>query len=209
MSKQNGYLSKQFFTWIVANILGFGALGALLLWLPSMMQLSGFVPSTLIITFPIALAQWLALRRILQTSILWILTTPIGLLLAISIMRVIPDGLWLGLDDESIAALIAVYLLIGFVIGLPQWLILRRQLSRSSIWLLGSSIGVAAAFWIIFVTDLVNQSGIISYIIGILVYSIVLLDCLQTKIALRSTWLPPPDHTCKPPALSRLLRDCT
>ena len=173
MSKQNGYLSKQFFTWIVANILGFGALGALLLWLPSMMQLSGFVPSTLIITFPIALAQWLALRRILQTSILWILTTPIGLLLAISIMRVIPDGLWLGLDDESIAALIAVYLLIGFVIGLPQWLILRRQLSRSSIWLLGSSIGVAAGFWIIFVTDLVNQSGVISYIVGGLVYSIV------------------------------------
>lgn len=173
MSKQNGYLSKQFFTWIFANILGFGALGALLLWLPSMMQLSGFVPSTLIIAFPIALAQWLALRRILQTSILWILTTPIGLLLAISIIRVIPDGLWLGLDDESIAALIAVYLLIGFVIGLPQWLILRRQLSRSSIWLLGSSIGVAAGFWIIFVTDLVNQSGIISYIVGALVYSIV------------------------------------
>jgi hypothetical protein len=164
---------KQFLIWIIANILGFGALGALLLWLPSMMQLSGFVPSTLIITFPIALAQWLALRRILQTSILWILTTPIGLLLAISIMRVIPDGLWLGLDDESIAALIAVYLLIGFVIGLPQWLILRRQLSRSSIWLLGSSIGVAAGFWIIFVTDLVNQSGIISYIVGALVYSIV------------------------------------
>jgi hypothetical protein len=173
MSKQNGYLSKQFFTWIVANILGFGALGALLLWLPSMMQLSGFVPSTLIIAFPIALAQWLALRRNLQTSILWIITTPIGLLLAISIMRVIPDGLWLGLDDESIAALIAVYLLIGFVIGLPQWLILRRQLSRSSIWLLGSSIGVAAGFWVIFVTDLVNQSGIISYIVGVLVYSIV------------------------------------
>jgi hypothetical protein len=173
MSKQNGYLSKQFFTWIVANILGFGALGALLLWLPSMMQLSGFVPSTLIIAFPIALAQWLALRRILQTSILWILTTPIGLLLAISIIREIPDGLWLSLDNESIAVLIAVYLLIGFVIGLPQWLILRRQLSRSSIWLLGSSIGVAAGFWIIFVTDLVNQSGIISYIVGVLVYSIV------------------------------------
>jgi hypothetical protein len=39
--------------------------------------------------------------------------------------------------------------------------------------LLGSSIGVAAGFWIIFVTDLVNQSGIISYIVGALVYSIV------------------------------------
>jgi len=104
---------------------------------------------------------------------LWILTIPIGLLLAILINRVIPDGLWQVVDDESIAALTAGYLLIGFSIGLPQWLILRRQLSKSSIWFLGSSIGVAAGIWIILVTDLISQSGIISYIVGALVYSIV------------------------------------
>ena len=124
-------------------------------------------------TLPIALAQWLALRRILQTSILWVLTTPIGLLLAISIIRVIPTGLWQVVDDESIAALTPVGLWIGFAIGLPQWLILRLQLSKSSIWLLGSSIGVAAGFWTIIVTDLVDRSGIIAYIVGALVYSIV------------------------------------
>ena len=173
MSKQNGILYKQFSIWIIANILGFGALGASLLVFPSIMSISGFVPSTLIITLPIALAQWLALRRILQTSILWVLTTPIGLLLAISIIRVIPAGLWQVVDDESIAALTPVGLWIGFAIGLPQWLILRRQLSKSSIWLLGSSIGVAAGFWTIIVTDLVNRSGIIAYIVGALVYSIV------------------------------------
>ena len=59
MSKQNGYLIKQFLIWIFANILGFGALGASLLVFPSIM--SSLVSTTLIITIPIALAQWLAL----------------------------------------------------------------------------------------------------------------------------------------------------
>ncbi|MCK4901280.1 MAG: hypothetical protein KAS38_21025 [Anaerolineales bacterium] len=109
----------------------------------------------------------------MQTSILWILTIPIGLLLAVLINRVIPDGFWQVVDDESIAALTTGYLVGGFAIGLPQWLILRRQLSRSSIWLLGSSIGAGAGPWLILVTDLINQSGIISYIVGVLVYAIV------------------------------------
>ena len=173
MSKQNGYLSNQFFRWLFANILGFGALGASLLVIPSIMSISGIVSSTLIITIPIAFAQWIALRRILQTSILWILTIPIGLLLGILFNRVIPVGLWQVVDNDSIAALTAGYFLIGFAIGLPQWLILRRHISKSGIWLLGSSIGVTAGFWIILVTDLINQSGIISYIVGGLVYSSV------------------------------------
>ena len=86
----------------------------------------------------------------------------------------VPDVLWQVLgDDESIATLTAIYLVIGFAIGLPQWLILRRHLSRSSIWLLGSSIGAAAGLWIILVTDLINRSGVMAYIVGVLVYAIV------------------------------------
>ena len=173
MSQNFGYLSKHFLTWFFANILGFGALGASLLVFPSIMSISGLVATTLIITIPISLAQWIALRRILQTSVLWILTIPIGLLLAVLINRVIPDGFWQVIDDESIAALTTGYLVGGFAIGLPQWLILRQQLSRSSIWLLGSSFGAAAGCWLILVTDLINQSGIISYIVGVLVYAIV------------------------------------
>ena len=77
------------------------------------------------------------------------------------------------MDDESIAGLTIAYLIVGFSIGLPQWLILRGHLSRASIWLLGSSIAVGASFWLIFATDLVNQSGVIAYIVGALVYSIL------------------------------------
>lgn len=174
MPRISGYLSNPFLIWVLANLLGFGVLGtSALVVLPSFMLIPGIVASTLIISLPISIAQWIALRHILQTSIIWILTVPIGLLLAISINKVIPDGLWQVVDDESIAALTAWYFVGGFAIGLPQWLILRRQLSRSSIWLLGSSIGAGAGPWLILVTDLINQSGIISYIIGVLVYAIV------------------------------------
>jgi len=123
---------------------------------------------------PISLAQWIALRRILPTSGLWILTIPIGILLAFLILKEIPDGFWQVFgDDESIAALTAGYLVLGFAVGLPQWLILRRQLIRSSVWLFGSSMGAGAGLWIILVTELVNQSGTLSYIVATLAYSII------------------------------------
>jgi hypothetical protein len=136
------------------------------------------VASILIISIPISLAQWIALRRILPTSALWVLTTPIGLLLAVLIYKyeVIPDGLWRIVGDEgdeSTAVITALYLVMGFTIGLPQWLILRRRFSSSSLWLLGSSIGVAAGCWLVLATDLINQSGVVSYIVGVLVYAIV------------------------------------
>ena len=173
MSQKYSYLSVPFLTWLLANMLGFGALGALIITFPSLMRIPGMIVSFLLIGRPIGLAQWIALRRMVQTSIGWIFSIPIGILLAFFITRVIPDSLWPGMDDESIAGLTIAYLIVGFSIGLPQWLILRGHLSRSSIWLLGSSIAVGTSFWLILATDLVNQSGVIAYIVGALVYSIV------------------------------------
>ena len=173
MFQKLGFSSKQFLFWVFANILGFGVFGTAILIFPSLLSISSVVVTILIITIPISFAQWIVLRRMLKTSILWILTIPIGMPLGFLVIQLIPDGVWQVVDDESIATLTALYFLIGLVIGLLQWLILRHQLSKSSIWLFGSSISVAAGFWIILVTDLVNQSGIISYIVGGLVYSIV------------------------------------
>ncbi len=173
MSKKSGYLSKQFLTWLLANVLGFGVLGASYFVISSKVLMSGIVASTLIVSIPIGLAQWIALRRIFHTSIFWVFTVLVGLTLAILILKIIPEALWQFVDDESIAALTASYFVIGFAIGLPQWLILRRQLLKSSIWLLGSSIGAAAGLWLILATELINQSGAMSYIVGVLVYSIV------------------------------------
>jgi hypothetical protein len=135
--------------------------------------MSGIVATTLIISLPIGFAQWIALRFIFHTSLLWTVTVLIGLSIAHLVGELIPDGVGPNWDDESIAALTMLYFVGGFFIGLPQWLILRRNLSRSSIWILGSSFGAWAGTWFILVTDMINRSGIIAFIAGILIYSIV------------------------------------
>lgn len=173
MAQKFGYSSKQFLIWLFANILGFGALGASILVFPSILGKSGFFTTTFIIAIPISLAQWIALRRILQASILWILTIPIGMPLSFLILRAIPPGLWFDADDDSLIAMTSMLLVVGLIIGLLQWIILRRQLARAAIWLFGSAIGVAGSIWITLVTGLIDQSGTISYIIGALVYSSV------------------------------------
>ncbi len=173
MSKESNLLNKSFLVWISANILGFAALGVLRLAFPSVMSISDFVPIFLMISIPIGLAQWLALRHISRMSALWVFTVPVGVLLAALIFRIAPYGLWLNLDDESILALTSGYVVLGLSIGLPQWLMLRRLLTKSSIWLLSSSIAVATGFWLVLITDLINQSGILSAIVIVLIYPII------------------------------------
>jgi hypothetical protein len=141
---------------------------------PSLLKsIQSDVVSVIIFSVPISLAQWLALRRISDTSFLWVLTVPVGIQLYLLIYRFIPDGLRQIVDGESLTALTTAYILIGFTVGLLQWFILRRQFSGSSLWLLGSSVGVGFSFWLILATNLINQSGIISFIVGVLVYTIV------------------------------------
>lgn len=172
MSQKSGYLSKSFLVWVFANILGICATAALPLLFASLLDtLRSGVVSGFIFSFPISLAQWLALRRISQTSILWVLTVPVGILIYF-LIGLIPNGLVQIVDDESIVFLTASYLMIGFTVGLLQWFILRRQFSGSSLWILGSTVGVGFSFWLILATDLINRSGIMAFIIGALVYPI-------------------------------------
>jgi hypothetical protein len=161
-------------------MLGFGVLGLLPLVIPSKILVSGFVASTLAISIPIGIAQWIALRQILYTSVLWVFTVPVGFFINVLLIKYfpllikyVPDSIWLRADDESIAVFTIGYLIGGFVIGLPQWLVLRRQLSRASFWLLGSSIGTAGGLWFILITDLINQNGVIAFILGVLIYAVM------------------------------------
>lgn len=174
MLQSSGYPNKSFLVWLIANILGISATVALPLLFASLSEsLRSGVVSGFIFAFPIGLAQWLALRRISKTSILWVLTVPVGILIYFLIYELIPDGLKQTIDDESILFITAAYLIIGFTVGLLQWLIMRRQFSGSSLWILGSTVGVGFSFWLILATGLINQSGIIASIVGILVYPII------------------------------------
>jgi hypothetical protein len=183
MDQTPGYVRRSFFMWVFANILGFAALAVLLFALPALMEVSGQIASALIISLPIGIMQWLAMRRFFHASILWILSIPLGILLYFLIYQAIPDGLWQMVDDESVTTLTALYLLVGFTIGLPQWLMLRRQFSASSLWLLGSTAGVGFSFWLILATDLINQSGVSAGILGVLVYPVITGFILTRLIA--------------------------
>ena len=171
MSQKFGTSRVQFLIWFLANIIGFGVLGAFILVFPFMLGRAGFYITTFFLAVPIGLAQWIALRRPLQTSVLWILTIPLGIPLSFLLMNVIPAGYWFKADDDSLVAMTSMIFLVGLVIGLLQWIILRRQIERASAWILGSAVAVAGSFWLISATHLIDQSGIISYITVALVYS--------------------------------------
>jgi len=174
MTQKPNYLLKFFLIWAIANILGIFAAAVImpLLFASLLKSIHSIVVSVFIVSVPISLAQWLALRRISHTSVLWVLTVPVGILIYFLILELIPDGL-IVVDDESIAVLTAAYLMIGFTIGLLQWFILRRQFSGSSLWILGSTVGIGFSFWFILATDLINRSGIISLVVGVLAYIII------------------------------------
>ena len=171
MSQKFKSSSKQFLIWFLANIIGFGALGVLILVFPFILGRAGFFITTFFLAIPISLSQWIVLRRSLQTSVFWILTIPVGIPLSFLLMNLIPAGYWFEADDDSLVAMTSMIFVIGLVIGLLQWIILRKHLLRASIWILGSAIAVAVSFWLISATGLIDQSGIIAYVSVALVYS--------------------------------------
>ncbi len=157
--------------WAIANVLGFGALGAISLVASSIPLPSGMFMSALVVGIPVGLAQWIALRRLAKVSIVWVLSVSIGLLMALLTLQVIPDGLWGFADDESTPVLVLSFTFIGLLVGTVQWLLLRNLFSRALVWLLASSVGTGVAFWLVLGTGLINESGLISAIVVMLAYT--------------------------------------
>jgi hypothetical protein len=159
--------------WIVANLLGVAAIGALSL-IPFLTSIPGMLVSCLLIGLPIGFAQWIALRRVAPISILWVLTISAGLLLGLVVINSpIPVLPWGFLDDESVLSLTAACTTIAFFVGLAQWLLLRGHFTRSLVWLLSSAVGLGLGTGLVLVSNLINQSGLVSIILVALVYAIV------------------------------------
>jgi hypothetical protein len=156
--------------WIVANLLGVVAIGALSL-IPFLTSIPGMLVSSLIIGLPIGFAQWIALRRVAPISILWVLTISTGLLLGLVVSPIL-GGIWGFLEDESVLSLTAAYTTIGLLVGLAQWLFLRGHFTKSLVWLLSSAVGLGLGTGLVLVSNLINQSGVISIILVALVYAI-------------------------------------
>jgi hypothetical protein len=157
--------------WATANLLGVAAIGALILILPFLTSIPGRLVSSLIIGLPIGFAQWIALRRVAPISILWVLTISAGLLLGLVISPIL-GGIWGFLDDESVLSLTAAYTTIGLLVGLAQWLFLRGHFTKSLVWLLSSAVGLGLGTGLVLASNLIDQSGIVSIILVVLVYAI-------------------------------------
>jgi hypothetical protein len=167
--------------WIVANLLGVAAIGALSL-IPFLTSIPGMLVSSLIIGLPIGFAQWIALRRVAPISILWVLTISAGLLLGLVVSPILAGFFWGFLDDESVLSLTAAYTTIGLLVGMAQWLFLRGHFTKSLVWLLSSAVGLGLGTGLVLVSNLIYQSGIISIILVVLVYAIA--------TGLVMSWLP-------------------
>jgi hypothetical protein len=166
--------------WIVANLLGVAAIGALSL-IPYLTSIPGMLVSSLIIGLPIGFAQWIALRRVAPISILWVLTISAGLLLGLVVSPILAGFFWGFLEDESVLSLTAAYTTIGLLVGMAQWLFLRGHFTKSLVWPLSSAVGLGLGTGLVLVSIL-YQSGIISIILVVLVYAIA--------TGLVMSWLP-------------------
>jgi hypothetical protein len=181
MTRKSYEVGKVILGWIVANLLGVAAIGALSL-IPFLTSIPGMLVSSLMIGLPIGLTQWIALRRVAPLSILWVLTISAGLLLGLVVSPILAGIFWGFLDDESVLALTAAYTTIGLLVGMAQWLFLRGHFTKSLVWLLSSAVGLGLGTGLVLVSNLIYQSGIVSIILVVLVYAIT--------TGLVMSWLP-------------------
>jgi hypothetical protein len=91
----------------------------------------------------LAIFQWLLLRPYLPYAGWWILVTGLGWLTA-GILFIVATTMALGQDLISTAGLLFVFALLGFAVGLAQWLFLRRVIPRAGWWALVNVMAFAA-----------------------------------------------------------------
>jgi hypothetical protein len=158
--------------WIFANFLGVATIGVLSL-IPFLTSIPGILVSSLLIGLPIGLAQWIALRRIAPISILWVLTIFAGLVMGLVVVNSpMPLAILSDADDESVLSLTAAFATIGLLVGLVQWLFLRGHFAKSLVWLLSTAGGLGLGAFLVLASNLIDQSGIVSIILVVLVYAI-------------------------------------
>jgi hypothetical protein len=182
-----------FLVWVVANLLGVAAIGAIILVLPFLTSIRGMPVSSLVIGVPIAFAQWIVLRRLAPVSILWVLTISAGLILGIVLGPKLAV-LWAFADDESVLALTAGTTTIGLFVGLIQTVFLRSQFPKSLVWPLSSAAGLGLGIVLVLVSNLIDESGLISINVVAVVYAMV--------TGLVVSWLSAPRKKTESPLLN-------
>jgi hypothetical protein len=99
----------------------------------------------------IATMQWIWLRRRMRKAGWWIAAAVAGwyVVLGLSALRGLPAVEQFAAKFET-ATDIIFYFLLGAVMSLPQWLLLRRQFLGASYWLVARPLGWLAGYGLIF-----------------------------------------------------------
>jgi hypothetical protein len=107
----------------------------------------------------LALWQWLPLRSRVDHPTTWVAATMLGFIAGWSGYRLIEFGLYRLVGEESIIGFILLFALIGFTVGLAQWLVLRKVLVQAGWWIMANVIGWALGTLAI----VVQQFGLITF----------------------------------------------
>ncbi len=184
---RTGWDWKLWFQWILANAVGetVGLGGTLLigglLFLNAQKTMGDVAAAALAVlagTFiegiVVGTAQWLVLHRPLKSIRwrVWVLATAIGAFVAWT-LGMIPSTFMLASPDTGAAtsaqmsdlmvyALAAVMgFVLGSILGVPQWLVLRRHLPKAGWWVLANALAWMVGMVVVFVgTSFIPPEGI-------------------------------------------------
>ena len=162
-----------FLAWFIANLLAV-VLAALVSFLPhsALPIRGGMLVASLVFGLPIGFAQWIALRRAAPISVVWIFSISVAIPLALVILN---NPILLGavsyISDESLMAFAIGYAVVGLIVGLIQWLLLRDHFAKSFMWPPVSSAGLGLGMGL--VLGLISSSGVVPMLGTVFVYAIV------------------------------------
>ncbi len=110
--------------WVLASAVGFAAVGA-----------------------GVGIAQWFVLRRHVSRAGWWILASAVGFIGGyigvVALVMAVDDAVFESLGDAS--SLYLSFAVVGAGVGIAQWFVLRRHVSRAGWWVLASTVGYTVA----------------------------------------------------------------
>jgi hypothetical protein len=104
--------------------------------------------SLVLLGITIGIFQWLVIRSYLPNAKYWIPATATGYLLSALIFALANSDPTRLLRTELLNNMI-LFGLMGFVIGVSQWWVLRRHYERSGLWVLASTFGFLSILWLV------------------------------------------------------------
>ncbi len=157
----------EWFAWTAMS-----SLGGVAAWLTTSSLRGPFTgPPLLVAAVVLGLAQWFVLHHQLRSAAPWVVVTGAGLIAGSSSLLTLPY-----VDSLILLRLSPV---IGLIVGIAQWLYLRRHLQQAGWWVLASVIGFGLWGWVLWqrhwspwdytaVADyLISQATIVSAVTGV------------------------------------------